>query len=155
MGNSFPTLALPPIDARLRTVGDRDHILCLIRRRFVALTPEEWVRQHLLGYLTGHRAYPASLVAVEKSYPYQGMGWRADIVAYGRNGAPLVLIECKAPGVPIGQRTFDQVSRYNLVVAARVAVVSNGLEHYCFAPNRDTGAVTFLDDIPSFDTLSG
>lgn len=146
-----PDLTLPGIDSVIRRTGERDAILCLIRKKYVALTPEEWVRQHVLHYLVRHRGYPASLIAVERGFEYQGMPWRADIVAHDRRGKPLLLVECKAPQIALRQEVFEQVSRYNLVVGARYAAVSNGLEHYCFMLDRETRAISFLADIPAFE----
>lgn len=151
----LPTLTLPSIRARVRDDGaGRYSIQCMARRKFVALTPEEWVRQHMIGYLTGFRSFPLSLIAVERGFPYQGMAWRADIVVYDRQARPVLLVECKAPDVRIDQATFDQVGRYNIVVGAACAAVSNGIEHYCFRVDRHKGTTSFLDEIPDFSELA-
>lgn len=148
----LPALQLPPIDAPIRHDGGRYSIRCGVRKKFVALTPEEWVRQHVIGYLVRHRNYPPSLIAVERGFRYQNMPWRADIVAYDRRARPFLLVECKAPEVAVRQQTFEQAGRYNIVVGARNVAVSNGLEHYCFRADRDAGSIQFLPDIPLFDS---
>lgn len=144
------SLNLPPFDFRFRGEGKDLEIFDAFRRKFVRLTPEEWVRQHFLRYLVDHRRYPASLIAVEMGFRYQQMLRRADIVVHGRRGAPFLLVECKAPDVRIVQATFDQVSRYNRVVGARYLAVTNGLNHYCW--RLDDDRYEFLNGPPAFDT---
>ncbi len=151
----LPTLTLPGIQPHLRDEGaGRYGIRCPVRQKFVALTPEEWVRQHVIGYLTAHRGYPQSLLAVERGFRYQEMPWRADIVAYDRQARAVLLVECKAPEVAIRQATFEQAGRYNLVVGATHVAVSNGLEHYCFRVDFENGKTEFLSDIPHFRELT-
>ena len=132
---------------RTRTDGRRTLVHDPVRRRWVALTPEEGVRQRLLVDLLA-LGYPAGLLAVERGVPYGGKTWRADVVAYGRDQRPALLAECKAPGVAITQATFDQLARYNAVLAAPVLVVDNGAARYCCV-GGPTGW-TFVEAIPSF-----
>ena len=113
-----------------RTDGGRTLVLDPVRRRYVALTPEEGVRQELLADLLALATRRASL-AVEKGLAFGGKTWRADAVAYGRGGRVLLLAECKAPEVAVGQDTFDQLARYNAVLGALVLVVDNGRVRYC------------------------
>ena len=127
--------------------GGRTLVLDPVRRRYVALTPEEGVRQTLLADLLA-LGYPAGLLAVEKGLPYGGKTWRADAVAYARTGEALLLAECKAPGVAVGQATFDQLARYNAVLGASVLVVDNGRVRYCCVRSAD--GWTFVDAIPPF-----
>lgn len=149
----LPVLTFPEINPQIQT-SERGHsILCDIRRKYVRLTPEEWVRQHVISFLARHRGYPASLLAVERGYTYQGMPWRADLVAHDRSGEPCLLVECKAPEVGLRQDVFEQVGRYNLVVGAPLVVVSNGLEHFCFRVDRSSRMIEFLPDVPRFDAL--
>lgn len=125
-----------------------------MRRQWVRLTPEEWVRQHLMQYLIQDRGVPAGLLAVEKAFPHQGRRWRADVVAHDRrSGRPLLVAECKAPEVEISQETFDQVARYNRTAGARVLVVTNGLAHYCCRRDAETGAYRFLDHLPRYEEM--
>ncbi|WP_412068280.1 type I restriction enzyme HsdR N-terminal domain-containing protein [Rubrivirga sp. IMCC43871] len=132
---------------RTRTEGGRTLVHDPVRRRWVALTPEEGVRQHLLTDLLA-LGYPVGLLAVEKGLVYAGSSWRADVVAYGRDQRPALLAECKAPGVPIDQSTFDQLARYNAVLDAPTLVVDNGAARYCCV-RGDTGW-RFVDAIPRF-----
>jgi hypothetical protein len=150
---TLPQLALPVPETLIRDEPVRQ-IRCLVRRRFVRLTPEEWVRQSILAYLIDHRGYPASLIRVEGGHRYQSMARRTDAIAHSRNGQPLLLVECKAPEVPIEQATFDQASRYNLNSRAPFVVVTNGLVHYCYRVDAASGEVEFLTDVPLFDTIS-
>ena len=132
---------------RTRVEGGRTFVLDPVRRKWVALTPEEGVRQRLLAELLA-LGYPTGLVAVERAVLYAGKTWRADVVAYGRDQRPLLLAECKAPGVTIGQATFDQLARYNAVLEAETLVVDNGTVRYCCV--LEGGAWQFVDAIPPF-----
>lgn len=140
-----------PFDVRHR--DGRRVILDAVRRKYVRLTPEEWVRQHLVRLLTEPLGYPIGLLAVEKKIEAAGGPRRADLVAYGRGQQPLLIAECKAPAVRLTQAVFDQVSRYNTVTLAPHLVVTNGHEHYCWTVDRDAGTFHFLDTIPPFRTL--
>lgn len=126
----------------------RRQVLDPVRRRWVALTPEEGVRQHLLGDLLA-AGYPAGLLAVEKKVVYLGRAWRADVVAYGRDGAARLLAECKAPGVALSQATLDQLARYNAAVGAPVLVLDNGAQRVVVA--AADGAWAVLDALPPFE----
>ena len=130
-----------------------------VRRKYVRLTPEEWVRQHLVRTLTEALGYPLGLLAVEKKLDAVGGPRRADLVVWGRGAEgphrPLLIAECKAPTVKLTQAVFDQVSRYNTVTRAPHLVVTNGRAHYCWTVDRATGTVRFLDAIPPFEALTG
>ncbi|MDT0631314.1 type I restriction enzyme HsdR N-terminal domain-containing protein [Rubrivirga sp. S365] len=132
---------------RTRDDGGRRLVHDPVRRRWVALTPEERVRQELLLDLVA-LGYPVGLLAVEKGLAYRGLSWRADVVAYGRDGRARLLAECKAPGVAIGQKTFDQLARYNAVLDAPALVVDNGAARYCCV--RDGAGWRFVDALPAF-----
>ena len=131
--NAVARLNLPPITPRITRGADGvTRIFDPLRRRPVALTPEEWVRQHFAAYLTGPLAYPRELTANEVSLRLNGTLRRCDTVVFSREGLrPLVIVEYKAPSVPVTQRVFDQIARYNLVHRAPCLMVSNGLTHYC------------------------
>lgn len=127
-----------------------------VRRRYVRLTPEEWVRQHLIRTLVDVLGYPRGLLAVEKQVDAVGGPRRADLVAYDRGSTaprPLLIAECKAPSVALGQAVFDQVSRYNTVTLAPHLVVTNGREHYCWQVDLEARTYHFLDAIPPFAAL--
>jgi hypothetical protein len=124
-----------------------------VRKTYVRLTPEEWVRQHFVQYLLQDLNVPGGLVAVEAAFRYQGQPRRADAIVYDRQGDPLLVVECKAPRVSINQDAFDQCAQYNLVLEAPYLAVTNGQTHYACAINLDTRSYTFLDDLPPYDDL--
>ncbi|ACY48691.1 type I restriction enzyme HsdR N-terminal domain-containing protein [Rhodothermus marinus] len=123
-------LNFPAYSFRLQRRGGHVYLLDPLRRRWVRLTPEEWVRQHLAQYLVQALKCPPSLVALEASFTDQGMGRRADLVVYDRAGRPLLLAECKAPTVSITQDVIEQAGRYNRVIGAPYLLVTNGHIHY-------------------------
>lgn len=124
-----------------------------LRQRFVALTPEEWVRQHFVEWLISEKDFPAALMGNEVSLTQNGIKRRCDTVVANHNGTPLVIIEYKAPSVTVGQKTFDQIVRYNMVLHAAYLIVSNGLKHYCCHIDHNTGSYAFLSEIPTYDKL--
>ena len=135
---------------RTREHDGRRQVLDPVRRRWVALTPEEGVRQALLADLLS-LGYPVGLLAVEKGLDVGHAVWRADVVAFSRAGAPLLVAECKAPAVAVGQDTFDQLARYNAALGARVLVADNGPTRYVCRLGAD--GWVFLDALPPFDAL--
>lgn len=144
-------LNLPPYPFKLKRVGAVTQIYDVFRRKWVVATPEEWVRQHMAMYLT-ERGYPRERLAVEYTLTLNGMSRRADLVAFDRFGRPLLLVECKAPEVPISQATVDQAARYNIVLGVECVVVTNGLQHYCLIKNSSESWV-FSSSIPEFSSL--
>ncbi|MFO7923233.1 MAG: type I restriction enzyme HsdR N-terminal domain-containing protein [Bacteroidales bacterium] len=145
------SLNLPEYSFKIKSEGQRKYIFDNIRKRYVVLTPEEWVRQNFITWLVRDKKYPASLIAVEMRLKIQRMEKRADIVLFSRQGKPLVIVECKAPGVKISQIVFDQAARYNLDMKAEYLVVSNGLAHYCAKLDHKAGSWEFVRDIPDYD----
>jgi hypothetical protein len=143
-------LNLPAFGHKLKEIGGKPYIFDLIRRKYVRLTPEEWVRQHVVHLLIGHYQYPRSLIRTEVSLTLFETQKRADIVVFDRAMQPFLLVECKAPQVILAQTVFDQVARYNHVHRAPFFVVTNGLTHYCCAVDHATQTVDFLDDFPVF-----
>ncbi|MBQ1611758.1 MAG: type I restriction enzyme HsdR N-terminal domain-containing protein [Muribaculaceae bacterium] len=125
-----------------------------LRRRFVTLTPEEWVRQHFVRFLVDEKGFPAALMANEVSLTQNGIKRRCDTLVADATGNPLVIVEYKAPHVEISQNTFDQIVRYNMVLHASYLIVSNGLNHYCCRINYADDSYVFLNDIPSYSDLS-
>ena len=134
------------------TEGKRD-ILDPLRRKYVRLTPEEWVRQNLVQYLIVDLGYPRGLTSIEKGIDLHGRPFRADVIVHDREGQAVLMAECKEPSVPISQDTFDQIAVYNRVVQARCLLVSNGLVHYCYAIDRDKQEYRFLDQVPRYEEL--
>ena len=125
-----------------------------LRRRFVTLTPEEWVRQHFVRFLVDEKGFPTALMANEVSLTQNGIKRRCDTLVADATGNPLVIVEYKAPHIEISQNTFDQIVRYNMVLHASYLIVSNGLNHYCCRINYADDSYVFLNDIPSYSDLS-
>ena len=146
-------LNLPPYSPRIKECEGRSRIFDPLRRRYVALTPEEWVRQHFVNFLITDRGYPAGRIGNEIRLQLGKTVNRSDTVVYDAAGEPLVCIEYKAPSVSITQEVFDQVVRYNSVLRVRYLIVSNGLAHYCCRIDYDRGSYEFLHTIPPYDEL--
>ena len=121
-----------------------------IRKKFIVLTPEEWVRQHVIQYLLQDRNYPKSYINVEKLIKVNGLSKRYDGIVFKPNGEIFLLIECKAPEVPISQDTFDQIARYNLELKAQYLMVTNGLNHYFCQMDFQNEKYVFLKELPDF-----
>ncbi|MCP4313120.1 MAG: type I restriction enzyme HsdR N-terminal domain-containing protein [Bacteroidetes bacterium] len=149
----MPKLNLPEYDFRQRTEEGRQLILDVFRKRYVALTPEEEVRQRFARYLVEERHYPASLIQTEYTLNLNGMVRRCDILVDKPAGTPSVLVECKAPNVKISQETFDQAARYNMVFRVRYLMVTNGIKHYCCRIDFETRKVDFLENIPGYQDI--
>lgn len=145
------TLNLPSFEYRLRE-GARGsaEIFDPLRKKFVKMTPEEWVRQHMLNYLTAHRGYPPSLIGVEVRLNYHSLKKRSDIVVFDRSGDPLLLVECKAPSVPVTRDVFYQVAMYNRSLAGKYLVLSNGLVHHACVVEPGNPGWRYLTEIPDF-----
>lgn len=146
-------LNLPPYNISIRQHGGRDQIFDVLRRKFVALTPEEWVRQHFIHFLADHKGYPASLLANEVQLRVGDKTVRADSVIYDTSLRPLMIVEYKAPSIALTQKVFDQISVYNFLLHVDYLVVSNGLETYCCKMDYDNQKYLFLQDIPDYENL--
>lgn len=146
-------LNLPDFEAKIKSEGQRKLIYDILRRKYVALTPEEWVRQHFVHYLVGTCGYPQELLANEVALQLNGTLKRCDTVLYRHDLSPLMIMEYKAPTVGITQRVFDQIARYNIVMRVRYLTVSNGLTHYCCRVDYDNNRCDFLPQIPSYDEI--
>ncbi|MEM9417361.1 MAG: type I restriction enzyme HsdR N-terminal domain-containing protein [Bacteroidota bacterium] len=146
-------LNLPTFAYKIQVSKQGHLIFDAIRKKYVQLTPEEWVRQHVVHYLTGHLSYPRSLVRLEPGVRYNGLQHRADILVYDRAAKPLLLVECKAPHVRLNYDTWGQIARYNAHFNAQLLVITNGLQHFCWQLDYERGNHTLLPTIPSFDAL--
>lgn len=148
-----PELNLPSTDLRVIIKDDKELIFDSLRRKYVALTPEEWVRQNFVSFLINHKGYLAGLMNNEVSLVQNGIKRRCDTLVSDKYGNPIVIVEYKAPNVEITQKVFDQIVRYNYVFRAKYLIVSNGLNHYCCCINYDEGSYSFLKEIPSYADL--
>ncbi len=148
-------LNLPSFAHKIQKVQGKAVIFDVVRKKYVVLTPEEWVRQHLIHLLINHLAYPKSLIKVEGGLKYNKLAKRTDVVVFDRAGTPLLIIECKSFKVPISQKVFEQSSIYNNTLQASYLLISNGLEHYCCKVDYQTKSFTFLDKLPCFEEICG
>jgi hypothetical protein len=146
-------LNLPTYFFRLKEDKGKKYIFDEIRRRFVLLTPEEWVRQHMVNFLIGTKNFPRLLISVEKGFNQNRNRQRYDLLIYNRLGNPTMIVECKAPGIEINQQVFDQAGRYNNKHRAAYLLVTNGMKHYCCLINLENKQYSFLKDIPDFSEL--
>lgn len=147
-------LHLPSFDAKIQKTDNGLEILDPLRRKYVALTPEEWVRQHFVNYLISEKKYPASLMANEAGIKLNSLNRRCDTIVYNNRLEPLMIIEYKKPNVEISQQVFDQIVRYNIVLKVRYLIVSNGINHYCCQMNYESQSVEYLTEIPDYNTIS-
>ena len=145
---NFPSYAFD-----FQTEDAKEMILDSIRRKYVRLTPEEWVRQNFVQYLIQELGYPQGLTAIETGFVFQGMQCRADVLVHDRQGEAGLMGECKAPDVKIKQNVFDQIGRYNTVVKATYLVVTNGMQHYCCRIDREQNQYRFLEALPRYEDL--
>lgn len=144
-------LNFPTYSFRLKNSENNTHIFDVIRKKFVVLQPEEWVRQHCVQYLVQEKNYPISLINVEKVILINGLKKRYDIVVFNPDGSLAVVVECKAPKVQISQSVFDQIARYNLTLKASYLMVTNGLNHYFCTMNHHLESFEFLETLPNYN----
>lgn len=148
-------LNLPEYQFNIKKKGnDGLVILDTLRKRWVALTPEEWVRQNFVRYLIEDREFPAALMNNEISLTQNGIKRRCDTLVADRQGLPLVIVEYKAPTIEISQKTFDQIVRYNMVLRAQYLIVTNGMRHYCCKIDYENNSYAFLQEIPPYNVLA-
>lgn len=147
-------LNLPPYTFKITGDEGSEMILDTIRRKYVRLTPEEWVRQNFLRYLVTEGKYPPGLIGVEVNFPLNGLKRRADILIYSRTGKPVMIVECKEPQVKIDDKVFDQIVTYNLGLKVPYIVVTNGLLHYACRVRSDQPGYDFINVIPLYEELN-
>lgn len=143
-------LNFPAYPFKIKQEDGKTSIFDELRKRFLVLTPEEWVRQHLVKFLIEEKNYPRTLIKLEGGLKLNALQKRTDILLFNTRGEKLMLVECKAPSVKITQETFDQVARYNFVHRVQWLVVSNGLQHFCCEVDFVKGDYTFHEDIPGY-----
>lgn len=144
------SLNFPSYHFRIKNSENKQQIFDVIRKKFVSLQPEEWVRQHTIHYLLKDKKYPESLINVEKTLSINGLQKRYDIVVFNSDGSIKILVECKSPQVNISQVVFDQIARYNLKIKAEYLMVTNGLDHFYCIMNYEEEKYSFLKHIPDF-----
>ena len=124
-----------------------------LRRKYVALTPEEWVRQHFIHFLIDHKGYPQGLLTNEVQLQIGEKRLRCDTILYDKSLQPRMIIEYKAPSISISQKVFDQITIYNFLLKVDYLIVSNGIQHYCCRMDYDNQRYCFLEDIPDYQSL--
>ncbi len=145
-------LNLPPFQLRVKTEKGKKSIFDVIRKKYVSLTPEEWVRQHFIHFLL-QLNYPASLMAVEKLVVVNELRQRADIVVFNRKGKPALIVECKAPTIKLSNNALHQAARYNIPLGVKYLVITNGLKHYCVKLDKSGNDFKVVDKMPDIESL--
>ncbi len=143
-------LNLPTYNFKLKNSQNKTLIFDKLRKKYVVLTPEEWVRQHFVHFLIDKKNYPETLIAIEKQLTINNLKKRTDILIFNTNGNPEIIIECKAPSVKISQETFDQIARYNIKLNAKFLIVTNGITHFYCQMDFNNKTYIFLKDFPSY-----
>jgi len=146
-------LNLPEYNFRIKKLDEKFLIFDSQRKRYVSLTPEEWVRQHFIRFLIEEKGYPAAYLAVEKQLNMNGMKKRCDAILYNEHALAILIIELKAPTVPITQATFDQVAVYNAKLKVDFFMISNGIEHYCCKVDTLNSQYKFFPELPEYSKL--
>ena len=146
-------LNLPSYPAKIQKRNGKNVIFDPLRQKYIALTPEEWVRQHFVHFLTDFKGYPKGLLANEIQLDLNGTKKRCDTVLFNKDLSARMIVEYKAPNIEITQAVFDQITRYNMVLKVEYLIVSNGMRHYCCKIDYNTMQYTFLPDIPSYTEL--
>lgn len=143
-------LNFSPYVFRFRNTGNRVTVFDEIRKKFIVLTPEEWVRQHVVHYLMQEKKYPKSLINIEKLLSVNGLTKRYDVVVFNPDGSIFLLVECKAPQVKITQSVFDQIARYNLTMQSELLMVTNGHHHYFCKMDYQNEQYIFVENLPEY-----
>jgi hypothetical protein len=147
------SMNVPSYDVKLRGTREKPEIFDFLRKRYVTLTPEEWVRQHFTHWLVEHKGYPQTLLGNEIELRVGEKRLRCDSILYGKAMQPRMIIEYKAPSIAITQKVFQQISTYNLLLHVDYLVVSNGLQHYCCRMDYERGQYEFLQEVPEYASL--
>ena len=147
------SLNLPNYTPKISQINGKTLIYDPVRRKNVALTPEEWVRQHFVNYLIMDKNYLKERIANEVTISLNGMSRRCDTVIYNQFLEPIIIVEYKAPSVPITQEVFAQITRYNICLRVGILIITNGLEHYCCLIDYETSTCSYLKEVPEYDSL--
>ena len=134
----------------MKSEEENTYIFDVVRKKYLLLTNEEWVRQNFIQYLNKVKKYPLGLMGVEQMVKYNSLKTRADIVMYNTEGKANIIVECKAPDVKITQDTFNQIAKYNSQLKVKYLLVTNGMNHYCCKMDYESNRITFLEEIPNY-----
>jgi len=149
----YPELNLPQASLKISKRGDDYYVFDLWRKKNLMLTPEEWVRQHLLHFLVGQLNYPQGLIAAEQGITVNQMSRRCDAVVYGNDGQPRMIIECKAPEIKLSEETFMQIAQYNSKLQVDYLLLSNGLDHIIAKIERNPNRIVYLEEFPHYEEV--
>ncbi len=143
-------LNLPSFELKIKEQDGKQYIFDRLKKRYIRLTPEEYVRQHFINYLINHKNFPETLLANEIQIELGNVKKRCDTVLYDKFLKPQMIIEYKSPRIVVNQNTFDQISRYNMKLQVPWLIISNGLQHYCCNVDFNTGTCVFFNEIPDY-----
>lgn len=146
-------LNLPEFDVKMKHMKGSTFIWDFIRKKYLVLTPEEWVRQHFVNYIIQYKQYPLNLISNEIEIKLHNQKRRCDTVVYDHKLQPICIIEYKAPNIKITQDVFDQIVRYNMVLKVKYLIVSNGISHYCCFVDYTTNKMSFMQEVPLYENL--
>ncbi len=149
----LPILNLPIYKLKMKIVNETTQIFDQVRKKYLKLTSEEWVRQNFIQYLNKEKNYPIGLIGVEKMVKYNNLKTRADIILYNTNGKAAMIVECKSPEIKITQDSFHQIAKYNFQLKVKYLIVTNGNKHYCCKMDYEKNKINFLKQIPNFSCL--
>lgn len=144
------SLNLPPASLKYKKVNGKTAVFDILRKKYILLTPEEWVRQHFVHFLINSHKYPKSLIKLESGVKYNDLRGRSDILVYDRSAEIFMLVECKSPETPLNNKVFEQASRYNINYKAKFLVITNGLKHFCCGINHLDGSYEFMPQLPPY-----
>ncbi len=148
------SISFPPPDFRIMAQQGQDMIFDPFRKKYVVLTPEEWVRQNFLNYLVKSRDYPGALMSIEKEMHLGELRKRCDIVVYSREAEPWMIVECKEMGVPLKQPVLEQIVRYHMALPAPWLVITNGVNTWCCRLDGAAGSWVFENDLPDYPPVN-
>lgn len=147
------TLNLPAAELKIQQRGDASEVFDPLRKRYVSLTDEEWVRQHVIAFLATDKKVPMHMMSSEKGILVNKLPKRFDILVHDKHGKPVMIVECKAPQIAIDEDVFYQAARYNFTLQVKFLLLTNGLQHHCAEIDYINGKVTFLNSIPSYNEM--
>jgi len=147
-------LNLPSYEFNIRIAGEKQYIFDEIRKKYVMNTPEEWVRQNFIRYLVLEKGYPHVLISIEHEISLNRLSKRCDAVVFSKKGKPAMILEFKAPDIPVSQDVFDQIVRYNLALKVNFLLITNGMKHFCCKVNFQNRDYVFLREIPCYNDLT-
>lgn len=144
----FKALSFPQAELKLSRKEGQVYVWCIIRKKSLVLTPEEWVRQHLIHFLIQEKQIPIGLIAAEMAIEINQLSRRCDVVVFGKDGKPKLIVECKAPEINLTEKTFNQIAQYNAALNVDLLMVTNGLQHIVCQIDRENSQLNYLEELP-------